>query len=193
MATPKRTVLFVDDEPALLEGIRNALRREPYVILTAGSAAEGLRALHEHAVDVVVSDERMPGVSGSDFLAYVRERYPDTVRIMLTGQASLEAAIRTINEGQVYRFLTKPCSPLLLAQALRDAIAYLDLTREGARLLVAVKRQRELIQELERRHPGITSVMRTADGCLVLEDSAPPGDLLSAMRLEADRHDAGGS
>lgn len=175
-------VLFVDDEEALLDGLKNALRKEPYEVITASSASDGLHVLHEHRVDVVVSDERMPGVTGSDFLSFVRQRFPDTVRIMLTGEASLEATIQAINEGEIYRLLTKPCSPLLLAQTLRDALLFLDLTREGSRLLATVKEQRRRLQDLERAHPGITSVERSADGCLVLDGPLDAEALLLAMR-----------
>jgi DNA-binding NtrC family response regulator len=175
-------VLFVDDEPALLEGLRNALRKEPYEVLTACSASEGLRCLHERRIDVVVSDERMPGASGSDFLSFVRQRFPDTVRIMLTGQCSLEAAIQAINEGEIYRLLTKPCGPVLLAQTLRDALLFLDLTREGARLLATVKQQRKRLDDLERSHPGIRSLGRGAEECVVLDGPLDAAKLLSAMR-----------
>jgi len=144
----KETVLFVDDEPELLDGLRDALRKEPYEIVTATSPSEGLRVLHERRIDVVVSDERMPGVSGADFLAFVRQRFPDTVRIMLTGQASFESALQAINEGEIYRILTKPCSPQRLSRTLRDALVQRGLLREGARLLALVKRQRRLLAEL---------------------------------------------
>src|SRR5436190_341918 len=89
------TVLFVDDEPAILEGIGVVLRKEPYEIVTAAGPIKALEILASRRVDVVVSDERMPNMSGAEFLARVREAYPDTVRIVLTGQASLEAAIRS--------------------------------------------------------------------------------------------------
>jgi DNA-binding NtrC family response regulator len=184
MPKKDQTVLFVDDEQALLDGLRNALRREPYEIVTASSAQEGLRVLHDRSVDVVVSDERMPSVSGSDFLAFVRQRYPDTIRIMLTGQASLEAAIQAINEGEIYRFLTKPCSHQLLARTLREALLLRSLSRESARLLATVRRQRKVLQALERSHPGITAVERTADGALVLEEHLDAEELLLAMRAE---------
>lgn len=188
MPTTNQTVLFVDDEQALLDGLRNALRKEPYAIVTANSAQEGLRVLHERRVDVVVSDERMPGVSGSDFLAFVRQRYPDTVRIMLTGQASLEAAIQAINEGEIYRFLSKPCSPVQLAQTLRGALLLKSLTHEGARLLATVRKQRKLLQELERRHPGITSLESESAECLVfaLNESIEATDLVLEIRDEID-------
>ena len=193
MQTKDQIVLFVDDEQALLDGIRNALRKEPYEIVTANSASKGLSVLHERRVDVVVSDERMPGVTGTDFLAFVRQRYPDTGRIMLTGQASLEAAIQAINEGEVYRFLTKPCSPLQLAQTLRDALLLRGMKREGARLLAAVRRQREMLQDLEQQHPGLTSVKRSADGCVLLEDELDASDLLQEMRAEAIRAEGQGN
>jgi DNA-binding NtrC family response regulator len=181
-----RTVLFVDDEPALLEGLRLALRKEPYRIETATSASEGLQILHEKPVDVVVSDERMPKVSGSDFLAFIRQRYPNTFRILMTGHASLDAAILAINEGEVYRLLIKPCSPALIAQTLRDAFILLDLKREGARLLAATRRQRERIDELERLHPGIARVERDQGGRVLLEELGPE-ELIEAMRDEAAR------
>jgi two-component system, probable response regulator PhcQ len=188
MTVLEQTVLFVDDEQALLDGLRNALRKEPYDILTANSAQEGLRVLHEGRIDVVVSDERMPGVSGSDFLAYVRQRYPETVRIMLTGQASLDATIQAINEGEIYRFLTKPCSPVQLAQTLRSAFLLRNLTREAARLLATVRRQRRLLQELERRHPGITSVEPdTGASASGSEGPLAAADLVREMRGESAR------
>ena len=77
-----RNVIFVDDKPAITDALKRALRKEPYEILTANSAAEALAILAEIQVDVVVSDEMMPGMSGSEFLAVVRRRYPDTIRII---------------------------------------------------------------------------------------------------------------
>ena len=82
----RSTVLFVDDEPMLLAGLKEALRRCPFGILTATSAADALKLLATHAVDVVVSDERMPNMPGSEFLGIVRQRHPQTIRIVLTGQ-----------------------------------------------------------------------------------------------------------
>ena len=82
-------VLFVDDEPNGTKALKRALRREPYDILSAGSADESLEMLERESVDVVVSDENMPGMTGSEFLAVVYEKYPDTIRIILTGHASL--------------------------------------------------------------------------------------------------------
>jgi CheY-like chemotaxis protein len=106
-STSTATVLFVDDEPNVTDGLKRALRREPYEFLTATSGAAALKILEGQYVDVVVSDEQMPGMSGSVFLSTVRKQFPHTIRMILSGQASLEAAVRAINEGQVHRFFLK--------------------------------------------------------------------------------------
>jgi two-component system, probable response regulator PhcQ len=131
----RECVLLVDDEPNITAGLKRALRREPYEILTANSAQEGLEILAAQPVDVVVSDEQMPGMSGSEFLRNVCRKYPNTVRMMLTGQASLEAAIRAINEGEVYRFFTKPCNDADLRLTIRNALQQQILMRQSRRLL----------------------------------------------------------
>ena len=115
-------VLFVDDEPDLTEGVRCALRKEPYEILTANSAQEALGILETTEIDVVVSDEGMPEMRGSEFLSIVRRDYPQTIRMILTGQASLDAAVDAINKAEIYRFLLKPCPPSALALCLEQAI-----------------------------------------------------------------------
>jgi DNA-binding NtrC family response regulator len=128
------TVLFVDDELAVVEGLKRSLWKEPYVVLTAGSAAEALEILETTSVDVIVSDERMPCVSGSELLKRVQHAYPKTIRIMLTGEAGLPAAVRAINEGSLYRFLNKPLSPTELVQTIRQALKMKELTEQSARL-----------------------------------------------------------
>ena len=98
-------VLLLDDEPNVTAGLKRALHSEPWKILTAATTGGAFDILSREAVDVVVSDERMPGMSGSQFLSEVRKKYPHTIRMILSGQADLEAAVRAINEGEVYRFL----------------------------------------------------------------------------------------
>jgi CheY-like chemotaxis protein len=115
-------VLFVDDEPHVLEGIQRALRKQ-VELQTASSGAEALRLIQDSGpFAVVVSDMRMPAMNGAQFLAKVREQEPDTVRMILSGQADLEATIAAVNEGHVYRFLTKPCPTDRLLAALEDGL-----------------------------------------------------------------------
>ncbi len=113
------TVLLVDDEPALLAGMAHALRRDPYEVVTAASGPEALAMLERVSIDVVLSDEQMPGMCGTELLARVAERQPDVVRMVLTGNATVSAAKRAINGAGVFRFLEKP-TPL---SALRDALS----------------------------------------------------------------------
>ncbi len=167
----KDTVLFVDDEPYVVEGLQHQLHREGYKILTATSGEEGLKILKETGVDVVVSDEQMPKMRGSEFLAIVCREYPKTIRIILTGQASLDAAIRAINEGEIYRFLTKPCNPSVLAQTIRQGLQFKTLKKESARLLATARGQQKIISDLERDYPGIAKVDRNIEGVIDLEDT----------------------
>ena len=113
-------VLFVDDEPNVLDSIRRQLRKS-CEILTATSGVEALALLKDTGpVALVISDMRMPGMSGAELLAKIRDLYPDTVRMILSGQADLESTISAVNEGHVFRFLTKPCvSPQVLHGSMR--------------------------------------------------------------------------
>jgi CheY-like chemotaxis protein len=124
-------ILFVDDEPNVLEGIRRTLRKQGE-LHTAVSGTEGLRLLSEAGpFALVVSDMRMPIMNGVQFLAKVREQAPDTVRMILSGQADLEATIAAVNEGQIYRFLSKPCPADQLLGAVEDGLKqYRLLTAE---------------------------------------------------------------
>ena len=166
----KHKLLIVDDEPTIRSVMVDTFSREHYDVFGAESASEALDLLEREPVDVVISDELMPGMSGSEFLVLVRKKYPDTIRIILTGHASVDAAIRAINEGEIYRFFTKPCNIIDLAVTVRQALQHRDLMRESQRLLKMVKKQSQYIDELERRYPGITEVKRDAKGAVVLED-----------------------
>jgi len=126
------TVLLVDDDPAVLDGLARALHREPYRILRAGSADEAARVLSSEPVDLIVCDEQMPGMSGSEFLARVAREHPQVMRIMLTGNPSLPAALRAINEGRVYHFFTKPCNEIDLALTIREALELKDRASKTA-------------------------------------------------------------
>ena len=141
------TVLLVDDEPNVLKGLTRLLRKEPYEIHTANSAVEAAELLENNGVDLIVSDEEMPGMSGTEFLAGVAREYPDIVRIVLTGHPTLPAALRAINEGQVYQFFTKPCNEIDLAITIRRALEQKDLQAKSRELLEVTKRQSALIEE----------------------------------------------
>jgi len=182
------TILFVDDEPLVTQALKRALHKEPYRVLSANSGAQALEVLARQPVDVVISDEMMPGMLGSEFLAVVCRDFPDTVRIMLTGHASLKTAVRAINDGQIYRFLTKPCDEEELTVTLRQALQQKELMTKSRRLLQAVKHQHAILEDLEKTHPGITSVDRDPSGVIVIEEGGVDLDtLIEQMQAEVQR------
>jgi DNA-binding NarL/FixJ family response regulator len=116
------SVLLVDDEPDVVEALMLALRAQEYELFTETSPLRALSLLRQRSIDVVISDERMPGMSGSEFLARVYEAHPDSVRIVLTGYANVDAAMRAINQGRIARFLCKPCLGDDLVRSVSEAL-----------------------------------------------------------------------
>lgn len=128
-------VLCVDDEPRVLEGLENHLAME-HDVSFAASGAEGLELIASEApFAVVLSDMRMPNMNGAAFLSKVRERSPDATRMLLTGQSDIESAIAAVNEGQIFRFLSKPCAPQNLLRAVKEGIRQNQLLRTERDLL----------------------------------------------------------
>ena len=127
------SILLVDDDVNLVQGLELALRRE-YQVQSAVDADGALRLLARSPVDIVLADYRIPGMDGLEFLRIVRNRYPDTVRIVLTGHVSAEVAVRAMNEAEVYRFLEKPVDRNELLVTLFLAHEKLKLERENRRL-----------------------------------------------------------
>ena len=116
-------ILCVDDEPNLLAGLANTLRRR-FDVTTAANGPDALRIVADAGpFDVIVSDYRMPGMDGAEFLRRARQLAPTTVPVLLTGHATLEGAIAAVNEGRVFRILLKPCPPEILIGAIDEAVA----------------------------------------------------------------------
>ena len=162
-------VLIVDDERSVLNAIQRTLRKEPYTLLTVESAKEGLKILDARDINLVVSDYNMPEMNGLEFLQIIRTRHPHILTIMLTGQAELQIAVQAINEAGVYKFIQKPWNNEDLQITLRRALESIDLTNERDRLLQKVKSRDAILQDLEKKFPGITKVDRDADGYMLLE------------------------
>ena len=129
------TILFVDDESRVLDSLQRALYKEPYEFLCASSADAACALLKKRTVDVVITDQDMPGMTGTAFLSRVRQGFPETVRMILTGKATREVVLQAINEGAVSQFFTKPCNSVELAAALRQALRQKDLLAEARNLL----------------------------------------------------------
>jgi len=168
----KSNILLVDDEPNLTAGLVRSLDRHQFHIHTAESAQQGLMILAGNNIDVVVSDERMPGMTGSQFLAEVRKLWPNTIRMILSGQADLEAAVRAINEGEVYRFLLKPCHPKDLQMTILQGLQHKKLVAQSRRLLQEHMKTQNILEELEKANPGITKIDLDEDGAISLDEDA---------------------
>ncbi|AKU23768.1 EAL domain-containing protein [Massilia sp. MB5] len=132
-AEPPQTLLLVDDDVNVLSSLHRLFRRDGYRILTAVSPAEGFELLALHPVQVVVCDQRMPIMSGTEFLSKVKEMYPDTIRIILSGYTGLEAVLDSINRGAIYRFYTKPWDDTQLRDNIRLAFHHYWLMHGSGR------------------------------------------------------------
>ncbi len=139
MATAnKHSILLVDDEPEILFSLRGLLRRE-FDLHTAVSGAEALDVLRKHPVHVIMSDQRMPEMTGVELLRRARGECPQAIRIVFTGYADIKAVVDAINHGQIYRYLTKPWDPDELLAVLRQACEHHDQLAERRRLLVDLR------------------------------------------------------
>ena len=143
-------VLFVDDEVNILKAVKRLLRHEPWEVLCASRPQEALELLDTQAVQVVVSDQRMPEMSGVDLLAAVRERHPDVVRMMLTGYTEMNVAVEAINRGEIFRLITKPWNDEELKATLRQAFDHFDLKDEIKRLNQVTREQNFKLQDMNR-------------------------------------------
>ena len=133
-AAQRRTLLLVDDEPNILASLKRLLRRDGYHILTANSGQEGLDVLASNAVDVIVSDQRMPGMLGADFLRKAKLLCPQTIRIMLSGYTELQAVTDAVNEGAIFKFLTKPWEDHQLREHIAEAFRLKGIDDDNVRL-----------------------------------------------------------
>jgi putative nucleotidyltransferase with HDIG domain len=150
----QHTVLFVDDEVNILKALQRLLRSEEMNVLCASRASEALELLEKHRTQVVVTDQRMPEMSGVDFLSRVRERQPDVVRMMLTGYTEMKVAVDAINRGEIYRLITKPWNDDELRATLRQAFDHADLKSEIKRLNQVTREQNFKLQDMNRNLEG---------------------------------------
>lgn len=165
------TMLLVDDDVRVIEALRRSLRAPGRHILTCNDPREVAALLARECVDVVISDNDMPGLSGIELLTQLRHSHPDMIRILLTGRSSLESALHAINRGEVYRYLTKPWNDDELEQIVAEAIDRLREHRRAAAADVTSERRRRLLADLEREHPGIATVERNELGAYLLDET----------------------
>ena len=150
-------ILAVDDEPNVVRAVKRTLESADYRVITANGADEADSILAVEPVDLIVSDQKMPGRSGIEFLEATVSKYPDVVRILLTGYADLETAMRAVNSGCVYKFLLKPWQNEDLFVTVKRALEQRDLILENRDLTSQLKIKDAMLRELEKQYPGITA------------------------------------
>ncbi|GGY47397.1 two-component system response regulator [Bacterioplanes sanyensis] len=143
-------VLIVDDEEAVCQSLKRLLRRH-YAVSTAASGAEAIELLDAASFDVILSDMRMPGMSGADLLAHCRQHYPDMIRILVTGYSDLESAVRAINEGQIYRYVAKPWDNDELRQLVAEAVEIRTLRSANQSLNQHIVHQNDELARLNQQ------------------------------------------
>ncbi len=152
MPISRHCVLIVDDEPDVCDSVHDLLRRE-FRVLKAHSAEEGYRIMQEEEVHIVMSDQRMPQITGIEMLTRLKARHPHAIRMLFTGFADLESIITAINQGHIFQFLKKPWHPEELLSAVRQAALEYDnletLAVERENLLDEVSSLKQRVSTLE--------------------------------------------
>jgi response regulator RpfG family c-di-GMP phosphodiesterase len=162
----KQTVLIVDDEPDILFSLRGLLRTE-FDLLTATSGAEALEILHRQQVHVIMTDQRMPQMTGTELLHRAQGECPEAIRIIFTGYADIKSVVDAINHGQIYRYLTKPWDPDELVAVLHEACDQYDRIAERKSLMRDLHRHlTECRALLKRQSDGEAG--RAAETCATL-------------------------
>lgn len=181
------TLLFVDDESNILSSLKRLFRPFGYRIFTAESGAQGLEVMEREAVDLVVSDMRMPGMSGAQFLEMVNDRWPDTVRILLTGYADIGSTIYAINKGHIYRYISKPWEDNDIVLAIRHALRQKQLELENRGLAELTRRQNEELKELnanlEEKVKARTEELRQTMGFLEVAHEKLKQGFITSIRV----------
>jgi len=144
----EHTVLLVDDEEKILHSLKRLLRKEGYRLFTASSGAEGLKILEENDIHLVISDQRMPQMSGTDFCAQVKEQYPDSIRIILTGYTDVDSITESINQGHIYKFFLKPWNDQGLKLEINKALDQYDLIQANKKLNKKVGEQNLALKKI---------------------------------------------
>jgi signal transduction histidine kinase len=139
-------LLVIDDEEEILKALRRQFRRD-YDVYTASSASEAYQIMIEHPIQVIISDQRMPGTTGSEFFSRVKEDFPDAMRLLLTGYADIQGVISAINEGNIFRYITKPWDPHELAGIVSEAFTRYSIVAENRTLTYQLIQAKEVLEE----------------------------------------------
>ncbi|MES2205227.1 MAG: response regulator [Pseudomonadota bacterium] len=181
------TILLVDDEPNILSSIRRLLRLRGYAINTTESGEEALKILSTEPVDLIISDMHMPGINGTQLLDKIRQQWPWTIRLLLTGIADISTAIEAINQGEIYRYISKPWNDDELLTTIRCAIERRGLEKEHKRLQILTQQQNQdlknLNNSLEQKVQARTTQLTHANEELIRANEKVKHNFLTSIKV----------
>jgi len=163
---------LVDDSPNMLKALKRTFKSEGYELFTVLSAKEALEVLKKEDIDLIISDENMPEISGTELLKLVKVQYPLIIRIMLTGLVNFEVVKNAINKGEIYRFFNKPWDDFELLFNVRHALKQKVLEEENSQLKSNLKQQEKYLRQLEIEYPGISEKKMSADGSIIIDSES---------------------
>ena len=181
-----RSLLIVDDEPRVIEGIKRQLRNCNYIINSANSGEVGFELIKTHDIGVVLSDRMMPNMDGVEFLERVQKEKPDVIRMLLTGQGTLQSAVSAVNRSHVFAYLSKPCAAEELKETLSKAFEHYNLVMENKRLQRLTKEQNKKLKFINKNLDDLVN-QRT----LQLQEAVREGVVMLALAAEAKDDDTG--
>ena len=171
---PNAQLLLVDDEENILRSLQRVLRKEPYELTTATSGDQAIGLMKKQSFDLVISDARMPGMDGPTLLATIKKKDPECIRILLTGYADIDSTVKAINDGQIYRYISKPWDDDELRLILRQALAFQQSERRRLALEKLTRKQNRELQDLNK-----TLEQKVRDRTEELRETADMLDLAS--------------
>jgi response regulator RpfG family c-di-GMP phosphodiesterase len=184
------TLLFVDDEANILSSLKRLFRSQGYRIFTAEGGAAGLQVFEQNAIDLVISDMRMPEMNGAQFLEQVRAKWPDTIRILLTGYADVGSTIAAINKGEIYRYIAKPWDENDITLTVKHALERKNLEQEKQRLEALTLKQNEELKDLnanlETKVRQRTEEVRQTMGFLEVAHKQLKDSFLTSLKVFAN-------
>ncbi len=169
MSQSDHTVLCVDDEINILSAMKRLLRKEDFRLLTCSSGEEALTVMSENDIHVVISDQRMPKMNGTEFLKLVKEKYPDVIRIILTGYTDVDSITESINQGHVYKFFLKPWNDQNLKLEIRQALEQYDLVKSNEELHKKILKQNE---DLRTMNENLEELVKERTRSLEIQNQA---------------------
>ncbi len=169
MKEPGHTILCVDDEENILNALKRLLRREGYALKTATSGSEGLKILRDNDIHLVICDQRMPDMGGTEFLAKVKDEYPDIIRVILTGYTDIDSISESVNKGHIYKFLLKPWNDQNLKLEIRQCIEQYKLAQINKKLQDKIIEQNK---ELKKINENLEAMVRERTKDLKIQNKA---------------------